>query len=160
MSNLYVKIEDGKVVSHPIVESNLLQIVNATEIDDVILKNTGFARFEYRDASVGEEIVSTDGYELCEDGIARSIVTVRELTQEEKIDLWVRRPRDHFLATSDWTQVNDIPHSDALKAAWAVVRQQLRDMPKKYAKIKNPDEVVWPKAPTEETAASYVVSSK
>jgi len=53
----------------------------------------------------------------------------------------VRVERDRLLAGSDWTQVSDAP-VDA--AAWAVYRQQLRDVPQDFG---SPDEVVWPIPP-------------
>lgn len=53
----------------------------------------------------------------------------------------VRAERDRLLAGSDWTQVADAP-VDA--AAWAVYRQQLRDIPETFA---SPDDVVWPAVP-------------
>ena len=53
----------------------------------------------------------------------------------------VRAERDRLLAASDWTQVADAP-VDA--SAWAVYRQQLRDIPQDFA---SPDDVVWPEQP-------------
>lgn len=53
----------------------------------------------------------------------------------------VRAERDRLLAGCDWTQVADAP-VDA--AAWAVYRQQLRDIPQTFD---HPDDVTWPEAP-------------
>ena len=53
----------------------------------------------------------------------------------------VRAERDRLLAASDWTQVADAPVDSA---AWAVYRQELRDVPQDFA---TPDAVVWPAAP-------------
>lgn len=53
----------------------------------------------------------------------------------------IRAERDRLLAASDWTQLADAP-VDA--AAWAVYRQELRDIPQDFA---SPDAVVWPSAP-------------
>lgn len=50
--------------------------------------------------------------------------------------------RDLKLQSSDWTQVPDAPVD---QAAWAVYRQELRDLP---ANTEDPSEVVWPKPPT------------
>jgi hypothetical protein len=50
--------------------------------------------------------------------------------------------RDGRLKGSDWTQVPDAP-VDA--AAWAVYRQQLRDLP---ANTTDPRNVVWPEPPS------------
>jgi hypothetical protein len=64
--------------------------------------------------------------------------------QEKGIDEWVlfRVERNNRLSSSDWTQVSDAPVD---QAAWAVYRQELRDLP---ANTEDPNEVVWPKPPT------------
>lgn len=49
--------------------------------------------------------------------------------------------RDGFLKDSDWTQVPDAPVDHA---AWAVYRQELRDLP---ANTEDPRSVVWPTPP-------------
>ena len=54
----------------------------------------------------------------------------------------VRLRRDNLLAQSDWTQVGDAP-VDA--AAWAVYRQQLRDIPQSFD---DPADVEWPVPPS------------
>ena len=41
----------------------------------------------------------------------------------------VRNQRNQLLSQSDWTQMPDSPLSLELKAAWAVYRQELRDLP-------------------------------
>ena len=53
----------------------------------------------------------------------------------------VRQQRNELLVASDWTQV-----ADALvdKAAWAVYRQALRDLPENTIDPENP---VWPTPP-------------
>lgn len=54
----------------------------------------------------------------------------------------LRQIRGQMLAASDWTQLPDAPVD---QAAWAVYRQELRDLP---ANTEDPSEVVWPKPPT------------
>lgn len=54
----------------------------------------------------------------------------------------LRKTRWQLLVSSDWTQVPDAP-VDA--AAWAVYRQQLRDLP---ANTTDPRNVVWPEPPS------------
>lgn len=49
--------------------------------------------------------------------------------------------RDHLLSLSDWTQLPDAPTD---KAAWAVYRQALRDVP---AQAGFPHDVTWPTKP-------------
>ena len=53
----------------------------------------------------------------------------------------VRAERDRLLAESDWTQITDAPVD---QAAWAVYRQELRDVPQQAG---FPHDVVWPTEP-------------
>ena len=53
-----------------------------------------------------------------------------------------RKSRKTLLNQSDWTQVPDDPVDSA---AWAVYRQQLRDLP---ANTTDPRNVVWPEPPS------------
>lgn len=74
-------------------------------------------------------------------------VTIREMTPEEIAALAptadeVRAQRNSMLASSDWTQVADAPVD---QAAWAVYRQELRDVPDQ---VGFPASVVWPVAPS------------
>jgi len=41
----------------------------------------------------------------------------------------MRRQRDAWLSSSDWTQLADNGLSDSDRQAWATYRQQLRDFP-------------------------------
>lgn len=41
----------------------------------------------------------------------------------------LRKERNTLLLASDWTQVTDIPFTDAKKAEWVTYRQALRDLP-------------------------------
>lgn len=59
----------------------------------------------------------------------------------------LRAKRDRLLSESDFTQVADAPLSPAEKQAWAVYRQQLRDLPET---ITNPADIAWPEPPTGE----------
>jgi hypothetical protein len=54
----------------------------------------------------------------------------------------LRLSRRRLLNNSDWTQVPDAPVDSA---AWAVYRQQLRDLP---ANTTDPRNVVWPEPPS------------
>jgi hypothetical protein len=53
----------------------------------------------------------------------------------------VRTERNKLLVGSDWTQMPDAP--DTAKAAWAIYRQALRDVPAQA----DPFNIVWPVAP-------------
>ena len=56
----------------------------------------------------------------------------------------IRKEREAKLTACDWTQLNDSPLSEADKEAYAVYRQELRDITDAYA---TPDAVVWPSEP-------------
>lgn len=79
--------------------------------------------------STTQKLVPTDPY--IEDGQVFT-VTVASKTQEEldtqtaSLAAQVRAQRNALLAQSDWTQGKDIP--DELSSAWAVYRQELRDI--------------------------------
>ena len=53
----------------------------------------------------------------------------------------IRSKRNGFLSQSDWTQLDD---SKENKEAWAIYRQELRDIPQTFS---NPDSVIWPSKP-------------
>lgn len=58
----------------------------------------------------------------------------------------IRARRNAKLASSDWTQVADVPLSVQKKGEWATYRQVLRDIPTIFA---NTADVVWPTEPTD-----------
>lgn len=73
--------------------------------------------------------------------------TIRPFTPEEIAALSptadeIRAQRNALLAACDWTQVADAPVD---QAAWAVYRQELRDIPDQPG---FPADVVWPVAPS------------
>lgn len=145
--NLYIKVVDGQPVNHPLLESNLIDAFQLEAITPAFLAEQGLVRFERREVPASRLVLSEDGYELCEDGVVRNVITTRELTQEEKLDEWVRGPRNFHLAKSDWTQMPDSPLSAEKKAEWAAYRQALRDMTTVYADVQNLSDIVPPTPP-------------
>ena len=146
--NFYIKVVNGAPVNHPLVEENLLEAFEISKITEGCLNEQQLVRYERRNVPAGSIVVSDGGYELCEDGVVRNVIVTRELTQEEKIEEWIRRPRAFFLAQSDWTQLPDAPLTEAKKAEWAAYRQQLRAMPTVYASIQDISELVIPTQPS------------
>ncbi|MDC0117578.1 phage tail assembly chaperone [Flavobacteriaceae bacterium] len=65
------------------------------------------------------------------------------LEQEQIAKAWsdLTLNRNELLQASDWTQVSDAPVDHA---AWAVYRQELRDLP---ANTEDPRNPVWPTRP-------------
>jgi hypothetical protein len=53
----------------------------------------------------------------------------------------IRSKRNGFLSQSDWTQLED---SKENKEAWAIYRQELRDIPQTFS---TPESVIWPSKP-------------
>lgn len=145
--NMYIKMENGEPVNHPILESNLLDAYQLTEVTEEFMKEHSLARFEKPAVAPDVVVLSQDSYETGEDGVVRAVYESRLLTQEEKVDLWVRRPRNIALAQSDWSQMPDAPLSKEKKAEWAEYRQTLRDMTAVYAAIQDPSEIVPPEPP-------------
>lgn len=64
---------------------------------------------------------------------------IAKRTQQKEEE--IRNQRNKLLTASDWTQLSDAPVD---KAAWAVYRQALRDIPSQAG---FPWEVVWPTTP-------------
>jgi hypothetical protein len=146
--NLYIKVENGHPVNHPILEDNLMLVLETSELTDEVLAKNGYARFKNFEQPVGTEIIEQDGYEFKPEGHVGPKVKVRELSQEEKVNLWIRRHRDHELYLSDWTQMPDAPLTPEKKAEWAAYRQELRDMTSLYPDLQDPSQIVPPTKPS------------
>jgi hypothetical protein len=56
----------------------------------------------------------------------------------------LRSKRNTLLIDSDWTQYNDSPMANEVKAEWTVYREALRDLP---ANTDDPADPTWPEAP-------------
>ena len=79
--------------------------------------------------------------------VVDGVATPKSAAETEKFEVdraWadLRNSRSRLLSGTDWTQVPDAP-VDA--AAWAVYRQELRDLPNNTT---DPREVVWPTPPS------------
>ena len=145
--NLFIQLKDGLPTGHPLLEDNVKDAYEVEVIDDAFLAANNLARFEQPLLPAGIIVVNSTGYKLDDDGVVRPVVETKELTQDEKVEYWVRRPRNFELAQSDWTQMPDSPLSTAKKAEWAAYRQELRDMTTVYADIQDPAEIVPPTKP-------------
>ena len=60
----------------------------------------------------------------------------------------LKRMREAMLTGTDWTQIPDSPLNDSQKSAWAIYRQQLRDLPEQYENETDINNVVFPAPPT------------
>lgn len=93
----------------------------------------------------GEAFVSGRGDQITEHVVGGQIVRKSEqvIDAYEIEQAWqaLRFKRKYLLSGSDWTQVPDAPVDHA---AWAVYRQELRDLPEKTVDPRNVD---WPAPP-------------
>lgn len=144
---MYIKIDsDGQLIDHPVLGDNLKQVLEVSYLSDEVLLNAGYIRFENPEIN-NNRVIENEEYIIREDGVATKQYTYKEVTQEEKLDHMIRATRDIYLMRSDWTQGADAPLSDSKKAAWAVYRQELRDLTDVYSNVQDPTEIVWPTPP-------------
>jgi hypothetical protein len=146
--NLYVKIVDGAIEGHPYLEDNLKAVLQTETLSEEVLEQNGYKQVVPMQFGPGQVTTGERSFELKEDGKVYETIPVREMAQEEKLDMWIRRPRNHALLVSDWTQMPDAPLTSEKKAEWAAYRQQLRDMTITYADIQDPSTIVPPVEPT------------
>jgi hypothetical protein len=145
---LYIKLdEDNNPVNHPVLEDNLKDVLEVSHIDDDVLKNAGYARFERFKEPANAVVVQSTDYYMDTDGIVRNRATVREFTQEEMIDKFIRSRRSYLLVACDWTQTVDSPLSAQKKQEWADYRQALRDLTINPPTINSEADVIWPIEP-------------
>jgi hypothetical protein len=118
----YAKLLDGYIVQ--IIESNIDQI-GFTKIDFEIPQSPGleykfnYSKREWEDCDIEQKII---------------IAQQRILSN-----------RQELLLSSDWTQIPNGPLTQQQQEAWAIYRQQLRDIPQQSG---YPLNVVWPVPPT------------
>lgn len=153
-TQLYIQFDNnGNSIDHPMTFESAQIVVglkldlttsNVTEQD--ILKNN-FALVENTTLHIAEYVIGEQGYKRLSNGnFTRNYIT-RTLTQEEKLDKWIRGKRDHALYFCDWTQLSDNDLTDEERVKWLAHRKILRDMTKTYANVSHPDEIVWPEPP-------------
>ena len=145
---LYIKInENGLPEGNLFTGENIKYLFNVADLTDDVLNEKGYARYERAQQPYLTVLSSNKGYIKREDGVWTDDVEFRELNQQERLDLFVRRHRDFLLAKSDWTQMPDSPLSAEEKAKWAAYRQELRDMTNKYPDPKVDDLIEYPRDP-------------
>ena len=59
----------------------------------------------------------------------------------------IRAKRDRLLTSSDWTQANDTPLTDANVAKWKTYRTSLRDLPSDQSSKTKYSDITWPTKP-------------
>lgn len=145
----YIKIDENRQpVNHPMLGDNLRQVLEVSALDQATLDKYGYAKFEFSTRPVNAHVENSSTYFMDVDGVVRNIYNVREFTQEELVDKFIRARRSYLLVECDWTQTIDAPLSDAKKAEWAAYRQALRDLPTQYPDVQQESDVVWPTKPS------------
>lgn len=151
---LYIKLDgNGGVINHPMqfdsaqVSVSFLLNKEAESVTEEEILSNYFAIFEDIKVAVYEEVISDNGYKQLPNGNWTRNYILRELTQKEKVDKWIRGPRDQMLYLSDWSQLPDNDLTDAERVKWLQHRHYLRKMPEIYANITHPQEAVWPEPP-------------
>lgn len=146
--NLYIKIdESGNPVGHPILEENLIDHLEIRNLTLEKAKAAGFIQFEPVVLGAAEEQTGDPVYTVGDDGIARPSYPSRTLTQEERVNKFIRDPRGFLLARTDWAVLPDSPLDAATKTAYETYRQELRDLTSTYPDPASPDDIVWPQEP-------------
>jgi len=130
--------------------------------DNVTKKVTAEARaIDQADADTKKAIMVSEGYTnafniplpdgppkyFVVDPVAETVSVDQDQADADALaDSWekLRAERNTLLTESDWTQYNDSPLTDEVKAEWAVHREELRDLP---ANTDDPTDPTWPEAP-------------
>lgn len=150
---MFIKLEEGGPVGHPITEENLRYLLPGkfpyphlfvpTDVESL-----GFGIYEITEIPTTEYPFKP--VEVAPDkrnGIYFQTWSVIEMTEEEKLAATenesrrVRSKRDVELIKSDWTQLADAPITYEEKVLWTNYRQKLRDIPSQAG---FPWKVVWP----------------
>lgn len=147
MSVLYIKVENGAPVGHPMLADTVRGLLETSTLNDAFAKQNGYFPFQNIDVPDTHDIKGSDGYELGVDEVVRPKLVIVELSLEEKRDRFIRPNRDRLLFLSDWTQMSDSPLSAAKKEEWAEYRQELRELPDTYPNAIQPEDIVWPTTP-------------
>jgi hypothetical protein len=154
MEKFYIQVDNnGVITDHPMSLESAINLVSfrldkhAYEVDEAMVLANGFKHFEFHDEPPQLRVLGENGYELQANGIVRRKYITQELTQEERLNYWIRRGRDDQLIKSDWTQLPDNRLTAAQRAEWATFREQLRSMTTTYANAQDPKDIVWPTPP-------------
>lgn len=153
-THLYIQFDsNGNTVDHPMMFESAQIVVglklnqepsSITEQD--ILQNN-FAIMEEAVLDISEHVIGEHGYRRLPNGNFTKNYVTKILSQEEKLDKWIRGRRDNELYNCDWTQLPDNDLTDEERTKWTEYRRYLRKMTEIYANITHPEEAVWLKPP-------------
>jgi hypothetical protein len=94
--------------------------------------------FDSNDSEIEKSLAEAEIYEKRQ-AIIREQESPAHIAQQKWNE--VRLNRNGLLSQSDWTQLDD---SKENKEAWALYRQELRDIPQTFS---TPESVIWPSKP-------------
>jgi hypothetical protein len=162
----WVHIEDNEITGqYDLLPNNWKNIsgLNLAADDLPFLKSVGWYPVTKQNETWNDltHYVSGYNYEIREDDVLESIIlTIREVTTEYspatpefstlkyKFIEELRKKRNELLASSDWTQLQDVQNllNESTKNQWIVYRQQLRDIIQVYSEneIVDISQVNWP----------------
>ncbi len=130
---MFALVQDGALIRYPYTLTDLRlahqNVSFAANVDDETLASFGVIRVITVDRpEIEAHQAIEEGQPVFSDGNWVQTWVVRDLSEQEvqqRMDA-VRNERNSLLAASDWTQLAD---ATVDKAAWAVYRQALRDIP-------------------------------
>ena len=157
----WVHVENNEITGqYDLLPNNWKNIsgLNLAADDLPFLKSAGWYPVAKENESYNNltHYVSGYNYEIREDDVLESIILTEWQSQpvEEFSTLKyrfieeLRKKRNEMLASSDWTQLQDVQTSfdESTKNKWIVYRQKLRDIIEEYSEneITNIAEVAWP----------------
>ena len=108
--------------------------MNDAMLDSNLANNPQWASLDMQTLNYRQKRVDLDTLQIVDTTISPNIAD------------YIRSKRANLLRNSDWTQMTDSPLSEEQKAAWAVYRQALRDMPDTVS-VNTVEEIVWPTKP-------------
>ena len=153
---MFIKIESGSPVGHPVTEENLKAIYPNHTFPAIysleFVASLGFGIYEFTRIPEIEypEISEEIAPRLGENGIYYQTWNIRLMNDTEKEKATkeraekVIRERTLYLYQSDWTQIPDVQITEEKKQAFLVYRQALRDIPLQAG---FPWNVTWPVLP-------------
>lgn len=129
--NLYIRIHDGQIIEHPIIEENLLQLQPGIDLNNLPPEYAKFVRVP-KNVSEGVYEVSYVTY-VWDNNIVTEQWQLRQMTQQEKtqkqqmvMDTWARNGFDSWIFNPETCQFDPpIPYpSDGNKYYWDESLQQ------------------------------------
>jgi hypothetical protein len=149
--------EQGNPTGFPLLEDNFKQIISDVTFPAVLypyhVEPHGYGMYEFtqQPTLTGRYDKLVEGEPIRdEQGYWRQQWLVVEQTAEEKAETDKRKAgetrfkRNQRLAATDWTRLDDAPLTTEQRAAYAVYRQQLRDLTNQPG---FPWEIPWPIQP-------------